>query len=381
VRVRSTVGQEPWLGFSALGVVHLAGLEAPKPAITTAPPAAPPALGEAERAWDKVKESTNVTVLEAFAKQFGDTVYGALARARIDELKKQQVVVDRYRRVETTVAIVPDTPTAGKCEGVEALVQNARRCLKPKDSFKDCPECPEMVVIPAGEFMMGSPAGEWGRGSDEGPVRRVTIAKPFGAGRFEATFAEWDACVAAGGCKHKPEDGTWGRGKRPVINVSWEDAVDYVAWLSKRTGRIYRLLTEAEWEYAARAATTSPFSTGSTITTDQANFDGDLIYLGGAKGVKRGKAIEVGSLNKPNAFGLHDMHGNVWEWVQDCATDNYGAAPMDGRAVADTPLCSRVRRGGSWRDDPRFLRSANRNWGATVLRNNGLGFRVARTLD
>ena len=142
-----------------------------------------------------------------------------------------------------------------------------------------------MVVVPAGEFMMGSPAGEEGRSDDEGPQRKVTIAKPFAVGKFEVTFAEWDACVAAGGCKHKPDDQGWGRGKRPVINVSWDDITkEYLPWLSRKTGKTYRLLTEAEWEYAARAGTTTPFSTGQTITPEQANFNGNYTYGGSAKG-------------------------------------------------------------------------------------------------
>jgi formylglycine-generating enzyme required for sulfatase activity len=281
---------------------------------------------------------------------------------------------------QPVVAAPPNAPAPARCDGVEAQVGNERRCLKPKESFKDCPDCPEMVVIPAGEFTMGSPSNEEGHSSIEGPQHKVGIAKPFGVGRFEVTFAEWDACVAAGGCKHKPSDQGWGRGKRPVIDVSWNDAKEYVAWLAKKTGRTYRLLSEAEWEYVARAGTTTPFSTGRTITTDQANFNGNSTYGGSAKGVNRGKTIEVGSLNKPNAFGLHDMHGNVWEWVEDCYEDTYAGAASDGRAVADTPSCSRVLRGGSWYSNPQYLRSAFRLRFSPVDRDNFLGFRVARTL-
>ena len=134
-----------------------------------------------------------------------------------------------------------------------------------------------MVVVPAGSFMMGSPAGEASRESDEGPQRKVTIPKPFALGKFEVTLAEWDACVTAGGCKHKPEDHGWGRGKRPAINVSWDDVTkEFVPWLSRKSGKTYRLLTEAEWEYAARAGTTTPFSTGGNITTEQAHFSGSF---------------------------------------------------------------------------------------------------------
>jgi formylglycine-generating enzyme required for sulfatase activity len=194
------------------------------------------------------------------------------------------------------------------------------------------------------------------------------------------TFDEWDACIAAGGCKHRPGDEGWGRGRRPVINVSWNDAKEYVAWLSKTTGKSYRMLSEAEWEYAARAGTTTPFSTGETISTEQANYDGNYTYAGGSKGTDRRKMVPVGSF-KPNAFGLHDMHGNVWEWVEDPWHDSYKGAPTDGSAWAkDGDRSRRILRGGSWGLDPRLIRSALRGRLDSVLRGNYLGFRVARSL-
>jgi formylglycine-generating enzyme required for sulfatase activity len=247
------------------------------------------------------------------------------------------------------------------------------------DVFRDCPTCPEMVVVPSGSFTMGSPANEQDRGTDEGPQRRVTIRDPFAVGKFEVTFAEWDACVAEKGCTHKPGDQGWGRGRRPVINVSWDDAKQYVAWLSRKSSQSYRLLTEAEWEYAARAGTTTPFSTGRTITTAQANFDGNYTYGGSAKGQYRQRTLDVGSF-QPNSFGLFDMHGNVWEWVEDCYVDNYTGAPVDGSARSATDNCSRVLRGGSWLNDPHNLRAAVRSRGHPDLRYNALGFRLGRTL-
>src|SRR5262249_21370232 len=168
-------------------------------------------------------------------------------------------------------------------------------------------------TVPAGEIMMGSPPSERGRNSDEGPQRKVTFAQPFATGKYVVTFAQWDACVAAGGCTHRPGDNDWGRGKRPVINVSWNDAEQFVGWLAKKTGKPYRLLTEAEWEYAARGSTKAidrqpPFSTGLTINPNQANYDGNFSYgAGGKTGIYRQKTLEVGSF-KPNAFGLYDMH-------------------------------------------------------------------------
>ncbi|MET0193354.1 MAG: SUMF1/EgtB/PvdO family nonheme iron enzyme, partial [Hyphomicrobiaceae bacterium] len=252
------------------------------------------------------------------------------------------------------------------------LGADEERSLKPGTAFKECEQCPEMVVLPPGEFTMGSPAAEEGRFANEGPQRKVTIGVPFAVGKFEVTFAEWDACVAAAGCKHKPNDRGWGRGKRPAINVSWEDIKDYLPWLARRTGKTYRLLTEAEWEYAARAGTTTPFSTGATITVEQANFFSGIDTY-------RKETIEVGAL-PPNAFDLHDMHGNVWEWVQDCFRESYAGAGSDGAAVADAAGCARVLRGGAWSNEARALRSASRHREVSHMRDADFGFRVARTL-
>ena len=259
----------------------------------------------------------------------------------------------------------------------KAADEAARRVPKPGDTFRDCPTCPEMVVVPAGSFKMGSPDNDERRDADEGPVRTVTIGQPFAVGKFEVTFAEWEACVAGGGCQSNktPSDQGWGKGRRPVINVSWDDTKEYVGWLSKTTGKSYRLLTEAEWEYAARAGTTTRYAFGDTITTKQAQFSEGA--LGSAK-----QTIEVGSLNTPNAFGLHDMHGNVWEWVEDCWIDNYKGASTDAsaRTTACTDDRSRVLRGGSWDNDPENLRSAVRSRDSTFDRSYYYGFRVSRSV-
>jgi formylglycine-generating enzyme required for sulfatase activity len=252
-------------------------------------------------------------------------------------------------------------------------------------SFRDCPACPEMMVAPAGEFLMGAPDSELGRGKDEGPQRRVTIAQPFAVGKFEVTFAEWDACAAQGGCTQKPGDEGWGHGKRPVINVSWRDAVQYTEWLTAKTGKPYRLLSEAEWEYAARGVTKAsaphtPFATGATINYKQANFDANFTYGSGKMGVYRQKTLDVGSLPR-NAFGLHDMHGNVWEWVQDCYKPTYEGAPADGSAVVVFGDCRlHIMRGGSWNYHPKLLRSAYRYVTPPDVRLNNAGFRVARSM-
>ena len=229
-------------------------------------------------------------------------------------------------------------------------------------TFQDCSDCPEMVVVPGGSYMMGSPADEEERSGDEGPRHRVMVPRPIAVGKYEITFGEWDACVAGGGCGgYRPGDAGWGRGRRPVVNVSWEDAKGYAEWLSRKTGEGYRLLSESEWEYVARGGTRGPFHFGETITTDQANYDGDHTYGTGRKGVDRKKTLAVGSF-PANDFGLYDVHGNVWEWVEDCWHGDYTGAPADGSAWTSGGDCgSRVLRGGSWNYEPRNLRSANRD--------------------
>ena len=231
------------------------------------------------------------------------------------------------------------------------------------DVFQDCDVCPEMVVVPAGSFMMGSDAHD-----DEQPVHEVVIAAPLAVGRHEVAFSEFDACVSDGGCSYSPDDEGWGRGDRPVINVSWQDAREYVEWLGRETGGDYRLLSESEWEYVARAGTTGKYHFGSGISSSQANFGGNV-----------GRTAPVGSY-PANAFGLHDVHGNVWEWVEDCWNGSYLGAPSDGSAWTSGDCAFRVLRGGSWYYVPWSLRSAYRNWGRPDGRGFISGFRVARTL-
>ena len=240
--------------------------------------------------------------------------------------------------------------------------------------FRDCSECPEMVVVPSGSFMMGSPNSEKGRDDDEGPRHRVRIDYRLAVGVYEVTFAEWDACVSAGGCGgYRPDDRGWGRGNRPVINVRWEDAQSYVRWLSNKTGKSYRLLSESEWEYVARAGSVTAYSWGNEIGHNRANCDGC-----GSRWDNE-KTAPVGAFSA-NAWGLHDVHGNVWEWVEDCWNDSYTGAPADGSAWESGDCSERVLRGGSWIFDPRYLRAANRNWVATGRRYDSNGFRIARTL-
>jgi len=253
------------------------------------------------------------------------------------------------------------------------ISSEAEHALKPLAQFRECAkDCPEMTVVPAGSFLMGSPAAEEGREDDEGPQHEVVLDKAFGVSRFDVTFDDWDACAAHGDCDPQISDGGFGRGRQPVINVTWDDAQRYVAWLSRMTGKPYRLLTEAEWEYAARSGTTTAYSFGD----DPAMLDQYAWYSWNSGG----RPHPVGE-RKPNAFGLYDMHGNVFQWVEDCYHDSYKGAPKDGSAwIAEGRCHRRVVRGGSWGLDPELLRSARRDGNYPGYRNNVLGFRVARAL-
>lgn len=254
------------------------------------------------------------------------------------------------------------------------------------ERFRDCLTCPDMIKLPGGTFIMGSPRDEKGRDADEDPQRTVTIA-PFALAATEVTFDQWQACVDGGGCQNNPDpsDEGWGRGTRPVINVSWFDAQEYMAWLNAQVegSDPYRLPTEAEWEFAARAGTTTPFAFGETISTDRANYNGEYTYGSGQSGVFRDQTVPVNDLDAANAWGLRHMHGNVWEWVEDCYHNTYQGAPTDGSArwsEQDGDCSSRVLRGGSWGFDPQVLRSADRIGYDPVDRNWVDGFRPARTI-
>jgi formylglycine-generating enzyme required for sulfatase activity len=238
-----------------------------------------------------------------------------------------------------------------------------------------------MVVVPAGKFIMGSPDSEQGHNPDESPQHAVALALQFAVGGFAVTFDEWGACVAEGGCNgYKPSDQGWGRGRRPVTNVSWDDAKAYVVWLANKTRKPYRLLTEAEREYVTRAGTTSAFWWGSSVSTSQANYDGDFVYSDGTPGEYQGKTVVVDSFF-PNPGGLYQVHGNSYDWVEDCYHDSYRGAPSDGSAWISEDCGFHVARGGSWIDDPRSLRSAYRLRLPAGTRFRNFGFRVARTLS
>jgi formylglycine-generating enzyme required for sulfatase activity len=225
--------------------------------------------------------------------------------------------------------------------------------------FSDCEGCPEMKRLDGGKFLMGSPDKEYGHRAWEGPQHEVTVP-PFAISTHEVTFSEWDACLAAGGCNaYTPADKGWGRGARPAIMISWNDAQAYLKWLSGKTGKSYRLPTEAEWEYAARGGTTTAYWWGAKYESGR---------------VTSGKTAETGS-HEANAFGLYDMTGNAAEWVEDCYVNNFKEAPTDGSAVKQSG-CQRVIRGGGWKASGADLRIANRSRLSPTTRDTAIGFRV-----
>ncbi|MFE4108388.1 SAV_2336 N-terminal domain-related protein [Almyronema epifaneia] len=236
----------------------------------------------------------------------------------------------------------------------------------------------EMVLVPAGSFVMGSPETEKGRSDDEGPQHEVTFAASFLMAKYPITQAQWRVVAALPQVGHElASDPSSFKGDNcPVETITWYDAVEFCARLSQHTGRDYRLPSEAEWEYACRAGTTTPFHFGETITTDLANYDGNYAYGAGPKGQYREQTTEVGSF-PANAFGLHNMHGNVWEWCQDHWHDNYDGAPTDGSAwLFSDESKYRILRGGSWDDDPGNCRSASRGRFSPGLRLYDVGLRV-----
>ncbi len=262
--------------------------------------------------------------------------------------------------------------------------------LAPGSVFTDCNYCPEMVVVPAGEFVQGSDKVESGH-LDEKPQRTVKFERPFAVSKYEATFAQWDACVADGKCP-KADDAGFGRGKFPAVNVSWPEAKAYADWLATKTGKPYRLISESEYEYAARAGSKTAWFWGGNDAKakaceyanlhDEVGKEAHPNYVWSHVLCSDGAAenTEVGKY-KPNAFGLHDMLGNVREWVADCHILGYTGAPTDGTVRKHEGACEkRVVRGGAWLDGPSTARSAYRYSEVENMRNYQTGFRLARDL-
>ena len=379
--------------------------------------------------WAIIKNSQNAADFEAYLDVFPKGIYAGEARKRLSELRggnskkapaaakatppqqKAEKIELIWKRFEAVNALnlraQPDTKAeivgsldrgkpilvVGRVAGSDwykvslsggqfayaetaalrprAAVQEAPPKKAPvaaADSFRDCPECPEMVRVAAGQFKMGSSAGD----RTEKPVRTVRILKPFAIGKYEVTIAQWQACVKDGGCKYTPSLGK-AKPNDPVRKLSWSDAMRYVAWLVKKTGQKYRLPTEAEWEYAARAGSDSRYWWGDRMAPGVA----DCKKCDPSWNRKLPQSV---GRDKANPFGLHGVAGGVWEWTADCWHNNYASAPSDGRAWDAADCRGRVLRGGSWRNDANYARSSSRLKYDFDVRYSTNGFRVAREL-
>ena len=421
--------QVPWMEGSWYGKFFFAS-PASRPA---AKPAAPALAGDAPdpatEAWLQIRETANVQLLERYLADYPSSGYRMAAEARLDALRGQpfRVVVEPSAARVRILNIGPPYQAGMKLPAGEYRVEASapgherkvetvahggtptvhrmalrKAGLEAGERFRDCPECPEMVVVPAGSFLMGSPSHERGREDNEGLVHQVTIEVPFAVGVYEVTVAEFgrfvdatghstgNACYVWTGEKWEQRNGFGWRnpgfrqgGSHPAVCVSWEDAQAYVAWLSRVAGERYRLPSEAEWEYAARAGTRTARWWGEEEPRQCTHANGADASAGWGWGVGcsdgHSRTAPVGSF-RMNAWGLHDVLGNVWEWTQDCWNSNYQGAPSNGRAWERGNCSNRVLRGGARVLRPWLLRSALRSRGTTGLRGSDGGFRVARTL-
>jgi formylglycine-generating enzyme required for sulfatase activity len=330
----------------------------------------------ARRDWDVVRASSGTEALAAFERAHaGCVVYASLARE--ERVRRQNASLPqpggddflnalRESQVDPKVLDARVTPSTTRAPVI--FVNPAT--LPDFALFRECEDCPEMVVLPGGSFQMGSPSTEAGRNADEGPQKWVNVGR-FAMSRFETTWAEWDACVTAGRCISGRSDHSWGKGRRPVINVDWVDARIFAGFVSGRTSGVYRLPSEAEWEYAARGGTSTRWSIGDS--------DGQLGTYAWLRSNSGGRTQPVGG-RTANPWGLFDVHGNVLEWVQDCYVNSYSGASPNGAASTIAGCASRVIRGGSWDGIPLSLRSAHRSWIDSSTRRYYLGFRLSRSL-
>ena len=319
------------------------------------PPSGPDASPDAfELAfWESIRNSENASEYRAYLDAYPNGRFSALARTR-----------EQLYRGKPGAAGAAAAAAASPAAPIPAAPASAASAPKAA-TIRDCSDCPELVAIPAGSFQMGSnELYEF-----EKPVHPVAL-RAFYLGIREVSLDEWDRCVNEGGCNYRPDDRGLGRGKRPVTDIHWNDANAYLAWLSAKTGKRYRLPSESEWEYAARAGTTTTYPWGQTVERDRAN-------CLGCNEQPRRSAVASGQF-PPNAFGLYDMAGNAAEWVADCWSENYRSAPRDGSAYVVPGCRERVLRGGSFNNDPRYLRSAARFKYEADVRFYTNGFRVAR---
>lgn len=350
-------------------------------------------LEEAQRqeevAWGEARKTRSIAALDAYLAAWPGGLHEADARelraqlqAGINDQRAYQAA-KKLNNIEAYQSYIDAFPRGGSMAAALEAIDNLT--LRPGKAFRDCPDCPSMMVIPAGSYWQGSDENAPLALKKETPRRMVTIAEPFAISVFEITFEQWDQCVSDGGCSGKPGDNGWGRGNRPLIMVSWNDAQQYVAWLGHHTGQSYSLPSESEWEYAARAGEESDWPSGDPAQVCQfANI------AGGESGFRWQHAdcadavametLPVGSL-RPNAFGLYDTIGNVAEWTLDCMNLSYLDAPADGSAWSRGICSSRMTRGGSWFTGTREIRLPARFNLKNGDRNDFTGFRVVRRIE
>ena len=345
--------------------------------------------GKPQEAASKFEEGLKADPMNALARFYlGEAYLSAGQNSMAQEQFRQSLKLDPHSEVaedaRKRLSELSDNAVTG---GAGARTGGGTTLPAVGTVIRDCAQCPELVVIPSGRFVLGSPRNERGRGENEGPPRIVTFAAPLAVGKYEITFQEWDRCVDAGGCTQVQDEG-WGRARLPVINVTWGQAVDFTRWLSKQSAHSYRLLSEAEWEYAARAGTQeATFWSAKGMAACQFANVSDLtrkrVYKLSTDAFEcddgQATTAPVGTF-RANAFGLYDMLGNVWEWVADCHNDSYVGAPADGSAWTAGNCNRHMTRGGSWYDKPEVVRFAQRSWAAAKDRSSNVGFRVARSL-
>jgi formylglycine-generating enzyme required for sulfatase activity len=329
--------------------------------------------------WESIKDSTHISDYEAYLDAYPNGRFAALARARIERLRPaapKSETPEKARPAPVPEAAPKPTPPppAKASEPVRPAAAPPASPEKPPGppatvtEIKDCPMCPTLVGLPRGAYTMGSNSDD----PSERPAHGVSLSGPFAIGKYEVTVEQWNACVDAGACQRVSTDPNR-TANTPVRDVSWDDAQQYVAWLSKVSGKAYRLPTEAEWEYAERGGTSSRYWWGEQMRNGNANCKGC-----GEPWRQDGPA-NVGSF-AANAYGLYDMNGSVWEWVSDCWHNSYKGAPSDGRSWDEHDCRVRVIRGGSWRDGPSYMVSSTRFKYDASVRYSQNGFRVARSL-
>jgi formylglycine-generating enzyme required for sulfatase activity len=367
--------------------------------------------------WESIKDSSHAGDFEAYLKAYPKGRFVPLAQARMARLRAAAEKAAPAANTTPATPAAPETKPAGKSANQPADQSAAAPAAQPvpqraahraaksertakvagrsskaaakeaaaRDSdesaapivepvarreFKDCPECPRVVVLAPGVFTMGGSSID----QTEQPAHLVTLEHPFAIGKYEVTVREWNACVEAGGCKSTAQYAGLSP-RAPIRDISWNDAQQYVQWLSKLTGASYRLPSEAEWEYAERGGTSTRYWWGDQMAPGKANCKdcGPPWQID--------EPVEAGSF-EPNPYGLYDMNGSVWEWVQDCWHNSFSQAPGDAVPWDDQPGCeARVVRGGSWRDSAPFMVASTRAGDAPSLRQSQNGFRVARDVD